>query len=68
MESPMTEATGRIVYDPSGPSVFTLSDDLLEARLGASVYVRVGNKRYRIKALNTLVGDDFIELECEETF
>jgi hypothetical protein len=42
-----------------------LSDDLLETYLGDRVYVRVGDKRYRILALNTLVATGEVEIECE---
>nr|DAQ29751.1 MAG TPA: hypothetical protein [Caudoviricetes sp.] len=43
-----------------------LSDDLLEAYLGDTIYVRAGDKRYRILALNTLVATGEVEIECEE--
>lgn len=54
MEPQMTEAISRITYRPHEPTTFMLSDDLLETYLGDQVYVRVGDKRYRILALNAL--------------
>lgn len=68
MEPLKTEAIGRITYGPHEPTSFMLSDDLLETYLGDRVYVRLGNKRHRIQALNTLVatGEIEIEIECEE--
>jgi hypothetical protein len=61
-----TEAVGRITYGPDEPTTFMLSDDLLEAYLGDTIYVRAGDKRYRILALNTLVATGEVEIECEE--
>ena len=61
-----TEAVGRITYGPREPTPFMLSDDLLETCLGDRVYVRVGDKRHRILALNTLVATSEVEIECEE--
>lgn len=61
-----TEAVGRITYGPHEPTAFMLSDDLLEAFLGDKVYIRVGDKRHRILALNTLVADGEIEIECAD--
>ena len=66
MEPLRTEAVGRITYGPHGPTPFMLSDDLLETVLGDKVYVRVGDKRYRILALNTLVATGEVEIECCE--
>ena len=60
-----TEAVGHVTYGPHEPTAFMLSDDLLEASLGDKVYVRVGDKKHRILALNTLVVDGEIEIECE---
>ena len=57
----MTEAVGRITYGPHEPTSFMFSDDLLETCLGDRVYVRVGDKRRRVLALNT--GE--VEIECE---
>nr|DAV82370.1 MAG TPA: hypothetical protein [Caudoviricetes sp.] len=62
----MTEAVGRITYGPHEPTTFMLSNDLLETYLGDRVYVRVGDKRYHILALNTLVATGEVEIECEE--
>lgn len=61
-----TEAVGHITYGPQEPTAFMLSDDLLEASLGDKVYVRVGDKKHRILALNTLVAAGEIEIECAE--
>lgn len=61
-----TEAIGHITYGPHEPTAFILSDDLLEASCGDQVYVRVGNKKHRIRALNTLVATGEVEIECED--
>lgn len=63
-----TEAVGHITYGPHEPTAFMLSDDLLEASLGGEVYVRVrvGGKKHRIQALNTLVATGEVEIECED--
>lgn len=66
MEPLKTETTGRITYGPHEPTSFMLSDDLLETYLRDRVYVRVGDKRYRILALNTLVAAGEVEIECCE--
>lgn len=66
MEPLMTEAVSRITYGPHEPTSFILSDDLLETYPGDRVYVRVGDKRHRILALNTLVANGEVEIECEE--
>jgi hypothetical protein len=68
MDPLKTEAIGRITYGPHEPkpTSFMLSDDLLETCLGDRVYVRVGDKRHRILALNTLVATGEVEIECEE--
>ena len=65
MEPLMTEAVGHITYGPDEPTAFMLSDDLLEATLGDKVYVRVGDKKHRILALNTLVATGEVEIECK---
>lgn len=62
----MTEAVGRITYGPHEPTPFMLSDDHLETCLGDRVCVRVGDKRHRIAALNTLVATGEVEIECED--
>lgn len=66
MQPLKTEAIGRITYGPNEPTSFMLSDDLLETYLGDRVYVRVGDKRHHILALNTLVATGEVEIECEE--
>lgn len=66
MEPLITEATGRITHGPHEPTSFMLSDDLLETCPGDRVHVRVGDKRHRILALNTLVATGEVEIECEE--
>lgn len=66
MEPRTTEAVGRIAYGPQEPTSFMLSDDLLETCPGDRVYIRVGDKRHRILALNTLVATGEVEIECEE--
>ena len=55
MEPLKTEAIGLITYGPHELTSFRLPDDLLETCLGDRVYVRVGDKKHRILALNTLV-------------
>lgn len=66
MEPLTTEAVGRITYSPYEPTAFMLSNDLLEAYLQDRVYVRAGNKRYRIQDLNTVVATGEVEIECCE--
>lgn len=66
MEPLMTDDASRITYGPHEPSSYMLSDDLLETYPGDRVYVRVGDKRHRILALNALVATDEVEIECEE--
>lgn len=66
MEPLKTEAVGHITYGPHEPTAFMLSDDLLEAALGDKVYIRMGDKRHRIQALNTLVAAGGVEIECCE--
>lgn len=66
MEPLMTEAVSRITYGPHEPTSFMLSDDLLETCLGDRVYVRVGDKKHHILALNTLVATGEVEIECEK--
>lgn len=66
MEPLETEAIGYITYGPHEPTAFILSDDLLETYCGDQVYVRMGNKKHRIRALNTLVATGEVEIECED--
>lgn len=66
MEPQTTEVVGRITYGPHEPTAFMLSDDLLETYFGDRVYVRMGDKRHRILALNTLVATSEVEIECAE--
>ena len=66
MDPLKTEAVSRITYGPHEPTSFMLSDDLLETYLGDRVYVRVGDKKHRIRALNTLVATGEVEIECCE--
>lgn len=66
MEPLKTEAVGRITYGPHEPTSFMLSDDPLETYLGDTIYVRAGDKRHRILALNTLVATGEVESECED--
>ena len=66
MEPLTTEDVNRIAYGPHEPTAFILSDDLLEAYCGDRVYVRVGDKKHRILALNTLAATSEVEIECED--
>lgn len=66
MEPQTTEDVGRTAYGPHEPTAFRLSDDLLETYCGDRVYVRVGNRRHRILALNTSVATGEVGIECCE--
>lgn len=66
MEPLKTDAVGYITYSSHEPTAFMLSDDLLETYPGDRVHVRVGDKKHRIPALNTLVATGEVEIECEE--
>lgn len=50
-----------VTYDPIA---FQMSDNLLCADLGDTVHVRVGDKRYQIKAIG--FPESSSEIECEE--
>lgn len=59
-----TEVVSHVTYGPEDPIAFLVSDDLLNADLGNTVHVRVGDKRYRIKAIHFLESSS--EIECED--
>ena len=59
-----TEFVSHVTYGPEDPMAFQVSDDLLNAGLGNTVHVRVGDKRYRIKAIR--FSESSSEIECEK--
>ena len=63
-----TEAVTHLSYDSESPTVFELTDDLLDPRTacGASVRIRKGNKTYRITRINILEASGEVEIECED--
>lgn len=65
MRSLETEAVTHLSYDSEPPSVFELTDDLLDPRTacGAPVRIRLGDKTYRINILDA-TGE--VEIECED--
>lgn len=64
----MTEAVTHLSYGSEPPSVFALSDDLLDTRTdyGAIVRVRKGNETYRITRVNIIEATGEVEIECED--
>lgn len=67
MYSSTTEAVTHLSYDSEPPSVFELTDDLLDPRTacGASVRVRLGDKTYRITQINIFEATGEVEIECK---
>lgn len=63
-----TEAVTHLSYDSEPPSVFALTDDLLDPRAscGAIVRVRKGNKTYEITRVNIIEATGEVEIECED--
>lgn len=68
MGSLETEAVTHLSYGSQPPSVFELTDDLLDPRTacGAPVRIRKGNKTYRITRINIFDATGEVEIECEE--
>ena len=64
----MTEAVTHLSYGSGPPSVFALSDDLLDTRTdyGAIVRIRKGNETYRITRVNIIEATGEVEIECED--
>lgn len=64
----MTEAVTHLSYGSEPPSVFALSDDLLDTRTnyGAAVRIRKGNETYRITRVNIIEATGEVEIECED--
>lgn len=64
----MTEAVTHLSYGSEPPSVFALSDDLLDTRTdyGAVVRIRKGNETYRITRVNIIEATGEVEIECED--
>ena len=55
-------------YGSEQPSVFALTDDLLDPRTSfdTTVRVRKGNETYRITRVNIIEASGEVEIECEE--
>ena len=68
MYSSTTEAVTHLSYGSEPPSVFELTDDLLDPRTacGAPVRIRRGNETYRITRINILDATGEVEIECED--
>ncbi len=68
MYSSTTEAVTHLSYDSEPPSVFELTDDLLDPRTacGTPVRIRKGNKTYRITRINIFEATGEVEIECED--
>ena len=68
MRSLETEVVTHLNYGSQPPSVFELTDDLLDPRTacGAPVRIRKGNETYRITRINILDATGEVEIECED--
>lgn len=68
MYSSTTDAVTHLSYGSEPPTVFELSDDLLDPRTacGAPVRIRKGNETYRITRINIIEATGEIEIECSE--
>lgn len=68
MRSLETEAVTHLSYGPEPPTVFELTDDLLDPRASCnrSVHIRKGNKTYRITRINIFESTGEVEIECED--
>lgn len=68
MFSSTTKAITHLSYDSEPPTVFELTDDLLDPRTacGAPVRIRKGNKTYRITRINIFEATGEVEIECCE--
>lgn len=68
MRSLETEAVTHLSYGSQPPTVFALTDDLLDPRTscGAIVRVRKGHKTYEITQVNIIEATGEVEIECED--
>lgn len=68
MRSLETEAVTHLSYNSEPPTVFELTDDLLDPRTAcdAPVRIRKGNETYRITRINILDATGEVEIECCE--
>ena len=68
MYTSTTEAVTRLSYGSEPPTVFELTDDLLDPRTAcdAPVRIRKGTKTYRITWLNIFEATGEVEIECED--
>lgn len=68
MRSLETEAVTHLSYGSQPPSVFALTDDLLDPRASCDTIVRVrkGNKTYEINRVNIIEATGEVEIECED--
>lgn len=68
MYASTTEAVTHLSYNSEPPTVFELTDDLLDPRTscGAPVRIRMGNETYRITRVNILDATGEVEIECED--
>ena len=63
-----TEAITHLGYDPKPPTIFELTDDLLDPRTSCDAIVRVrkGNEVYRITRINIFEATGEVEIECKD--
>lgn len=68
MHSSTTETITHLSYSSEPPTVFELTDDLLDPRTscGAIVRIRKGNKTHRITQVNIIESTGEVEIECCE--
>lgn len=68
MRSLETEAVTHLSYGSQPPSVFELTDDLLDPRASCDtpVCIRKGNETYRITRVNIIEATGEVEIECED--
>ena len=68
MKSLGTEAVTHLSYGSEPPTVFELTDDLLDPRTacGSPVRIRKGNETYRITRINIFDATGEVEIECED--
>lgn len=68
MHSSTTEAVTHLSYGSEPPSVFELTDDLLDPRTycDAAVRIRKGDRTYRITQINIIETTGEVEIECED--
>nr|DAT22840.1 MAG TPA: hypothetical protein [Caudoviricetes sp.] len=68
MFSATTETVTHLSYGPNQPTVFELTDDLLDPRTscGATVRIRKGDETYWITRINILDATGEVEIECED--